>query len=260
MIWIGTSGWEYPHWKGRFYPKGLPVREHLPYYARHFPTVEFNRSFYRLPTREQFESLREQTCSHPNFWFAVKASRYLTHMKKLLDPAEPMKRLVNAAEGLGDKLGPFLYQLPPRWHANPARLEEFIHYLPANHPAAFEFRDPSWFEPDTFRELTRILSNGENRTNGPKGSSTLAVAVGGALPTPLNLPTIGPFDYIRFHSGAGGIGLSEDELAFWAQRLASAAEKGREVYAYFNNDPEGYAILNALRLRELLGPLAVAPT
>ena len=251
MIWIGTSGWVYPHWSGPFYPDKLPVRKHLSYYAQHFPTVEMNRSFYRLPTRDQFHALSQQTLSHPGFCFAIKASRYLTHMKKLLNAEEGITRLITAAEGLGEQLGPFLYQLPPRWHADPLRLEQFISHLPRNHRAAFEFRDPTWFQPQNVQILSRILED---------ANCALAIAVGGPLPTPLDLPTIGSFGYIRFHNGANGIGLSDAELTFWAWRLAPEAEKGREVFVYFNNDPEAHAIHDALRLRELLGSLAVPPT
>src|ERR1051326_941559 len=101
-IWVGTSGWDYPHWKVRFYPPKLPTRDQLPYYAQHFPTVEINRSFYRLPTYEQFQVWGGQTCSHPGFRFAIKASRYLTHLKKLLHAEEGITRLMESAAGLGD--------------------------------------------------------------------------------------------------------------------------------------------------------------
>src|SRR5947209_2629515 len=142
MMWIGTSGWVYPHWAGHFYPPELPMRDWLPYYAQHFSTVEINRSFYRLPTHKQFHVWAEQTAAHPDFLFAVKASRYITHIKKLLNPEEAINRLMQSAEGLGKHRGPFLYQLPPHWHADPARLEQFISRLPRDQQAAFEFRDP----------------------------------------------------------------------------------------------------------------------
>lgn len=251
MIWIGTSGWVYPHWAERFYPAQLPAREQLPYYAQHFPTVEINRSFYRLPTREQFEAWSKQTQSHPGFRFAVKASRYLTHLKKLLNAEEGITRLMTAAEGLGEQLGPFLYQLPPRWHANVSRLEQFIRALPHTRQAAFEFRDPSWFEPECIQALRRIFEE--------SGYATLTIGVGGSSPTPLDLAVSGPFSYVRFHQGASGACFTEAELIFWAKRLAREAEQGCEVYAYFNNDPEACAIRNGLRLRELLGPLAMPP-
>lgn len=250
MIWIGTSGWVYPHWVGPFYPPGLPMRDWLPYYAQHFPTVEINRSFYRLPTYEQFQAWAGQTASHPGFLFAVKASRYITHMKKLKDPQGAISRLVTAAAGLGQQLGPFLYQLPPNWRANPQRLEQFVAQLPHAQQAAFEFRDPSWFQPETLATLSQILN---------AAGCVLAIAIGGPCPTPLDAPLIGPFRYLRFHHGSYGIGLSEDELAFWAKRLSSDAAEGRQVYVYFNNDPEGYAVHDAFRLREMLGSAAALP-
>jgi uncharacterized protein YecE (DUF72 family) len=251
MIWIGTSGWVYPHWTERFYPANLPVREQLSYYAHYLPTVEINRSFYRLPTYEQFSTWAEQTTQQPGFRFAVKASRYITHMRKLQNTEEGIARLLNAARGLGaGYAGPFLYQLPPRWHANPQRLEQFIAQLPGDQLVAFEFRDPTWFQPGIVQEMQRILSD---------AGCALVVAIGDGLPTPLDLPSIGPFGYVRFHGGAHGTGLSEEELGFWAGRLIREASEGREIYVYFNNDPDAHAIRNALRLRELLGSLAAAP-
>lgn len=252
MIWIGTSGWIYPHWIERFYPTHLPMREHLAYYAQHFPTVEINRSFYRLPTYEQFHAWSEQTRSHPRFRFAVKGSRYLTHMKKLLNAEEGLNRLLTAAEGLGEQLGPFLFQLPPHWHANPERLEQFLSQLPHKLQVAIEVRDVSWFAPDMATRIAQLFT--------PTSNATLAIAIGGTLPTPLDLPPLGSFGYVRFHAGANGIGLSDDELSIWAKRLAHDAEQGREIYAYFNNDPEACAIHNALRLREMLGSLAASPS
>jgi uncharacterized protein YecE (DUF72 family) len=243
MIWIGTSGWVYPHWAGRFYPPGLPMHDWLSYYAQRFPTVEINRSFYRLPTYEQFHTWADQTASYPNFLFAVKASRYITHIKKLKDPLEAITRLVTSASGLGEHLGPFLYQLPPNWRANPQRLEQFIAQLPHAHQAAFEFRDLSWFQTETLATLGQILN---------AAGCALVIAIGGLCPTPLDAPEIGPFRYLRFHHGAHGIGLSDDELAFWAKRLSADAAEGRQAYVYFNNDAEGYAIRDALKLRELL--------
>jgi uncharacterized protein YecE (DUF72 family) len=250
MIWIGTSGWVYPHWVGPFYPPNLPVADQLIYYAQHFPTVEINRSFYRLPSYDQFRAWAEQAASHPGFRFAVKASRYITHMKKLTNAEEGVTRLITSARGLGEHLGPFLYQLPPHWHTNPSRLEEFIALLPRTYQAAFEFRDPTWFQPTNIQALQRILGEAD---------CALVVGIGGPLPTPLDIPPIGSFGYFRFHHGEHGIGLTDAELTFWASRLTAEAAKGRELYVYFNNDPEAYAVRNALRLCELLGSLAISP-
>jgi uncharacterized protein YecE (DUF72 family) len=170
-------------------------------------------------------------------------------MKKLSNAEEAVVRLVEAARGLGTHLGPFLYQLPPHWRANLPRLEQFIRLLPDTYQAAFEFRDPSWFQSDTLQDLRRILSEAD---------CALVISIGGALPTPLDIPAIGSFGYFRFHHGEHGVGFSDAELSFWARRLVADAAKGRELYIYFNNDPEGYAVRDALRLRELMAFAASA--
>lgn len=246
-IWIGTSGWVYPHWRGCFYPPRLPLHEQLGYYAHVFPTVEINRSFYRLPTFEQFQTWAAQVAFCPGFRFAVKASRFTTHLKKLKDTQESVSRLLAAARGLGEHLGVILYQLPPHWRANPARLEQFLAQLLPGYPAAFEFRDPSWFEPAMLPRLEQILTTAH---------AALAIGIGGDFPTPPHVPPIGSFQYLRFHAGASGIGFTRAELAPWAERLAQEAEAGREGYAYFNNDAEGHALADAQRLRAMLGALA----
>lgn len=239
MIWIGTSGWVYRHWIARFYPPDLPQRAWLGYYARSFETVEINRSFYRLPTRDQFAAWAAQVSDRPDFFFAVKASRYLTHMKKLKDGEQGIARLREASSGLGARLGPVLYQLPPRWHADPARLGGFLTHLPAGERSAVEFRDPTWFRPDVLRLLA-------------DAGCALVVAIGGGCPTPLDLPPVGPFRYVRVHGGAQGIGLSDGEVAFWAERLAAGPAAEQDAYVYFNNDPGGHAIFDARRFRAAL--------
>ncbi|MDQ6692994.1 MAG: DUF72 domain-containing protein, partial [Chloroflexota bacterium] len=130
MIWIGTSGWVYNHWVGCFYPTDLHQRDWLAYYAERFPTVEINRSFYRLPSHRNFEDWAWKVGHHEGFLFAVKASRYLTHLKKLHAPEEPLDRLFSAADGLGLRLGPVLFQLPPGFAVDPARLAYFVSQLP----------------------------------------------------------------------------------------------------------------------------------
>ncbi len=227
MIWIGTSGWIYAHWIGHFYPRGLPPRDHLTYYAQHFPTVEINSSFYRLPSYEQFRTWSKQVDASPHFRFAVKASRYLTHMKKLLNAEDGIAHLESATRGLDQHLGPFLYQLPPRWHANVPRLAQFLTQLPHTHQVAFEFRDATWFESETRQAIRRIFD---------EVGCALVISVGGTLSTPLDLPLIGSFGYVRFHHGAHSIGFSDEELGLWARRLLTYHEQSRECYAYFNND------------------------
>ncbi|MBV8817967.1 MAG: DUF72 domain-containing protein, partial [Acidobacteriaceae bacterium] len=141
-IHVGTSGWVYPHWKGRFYPDDLRARDWLAYYAARFDIVELNNTFYRLPTEAAVASWRES--SPPQFRFAVKGSRFLTHMKKLKDPAQGLERFFSRADLLGRKMGPVLFQLPPHWEVNADRLQEFLEALPAGHRYAFEFRNPTW--------------------------------------------------------------------------------------------------------------------
>lgn len=246
MIWIGTSGWVYEHWRGIFYPDGLKQPGWLSFYADHFQTVEINRSYYRLPTRDQFAAWAADVAGHPGFTFAVKASRYITHMKKLRDPEEPIQRLADATAGLNNAAGPFLYQLPPRWRADVPRLAAFLDALPPGQQAAFEFRDESWLQPAVYDLLERH-------------GKTLVIAISGGHASPRETPWIGPFRYVRVHGGAWGIGLAEDELRWWADRIGGDARSGITSYVYFNNDPGGHALWNAFRLRELLGELVVPP-
>jgi uncharacterized protein YecE (DUF72 family) len=237
-LWIGTSGWSYPHWRESFYPAALPSRRWLAFYADHFASVEINASFYRLPPRAAFAAWRDQT--PPGFRFAVKGSRYLTHLKKLIEPEEPLRRLLDAAAGLGDKLGPLLFQLPPRWRLDLPRLERFLAALRAQAPApgALEFRDPSWLSPPVFAALERA-------------GVALCLPVGPGMPLDVRL-TAG-WTYLRMHHGRQGIGFGDDELAAWAERIAGFLARGAETYVYFNNDPGGHAVRDAQRLRRLLG-------
>jgi uncharacterized protein YecE (DUF72 family) len=239
MIRIGTSGWDYAHWVGIFYPEEMPEREYLAFYSRHFETVEINRSFYRLPSFDNFAAWASQVEQPSKFCFAVKGSRYITHFKKLNNPTEPVELLLSSAAGLGSRLGPILFQLPPNWKANPDRLRGFIGTLPTERRVAFEFRHPSWFKP----EIAEILD---------EAGCTSVYGVGGGHPTPADAPLVGRFRYVRVHGGANGVGLTDDELEPWADCLAVDCTKGRDAYVYFNNDPGGFAIWNAIRLRELL--------
>jgi uncharacterized protein YecE (DUF72 family) len=236
-VLVGCSGWQYEHWRGRFYPRDLPTERWLEFYADAFDTVELNSSFYRLPDAEQFDGWRERLPS--GFIMAVKASRYLTHNKRLRDADEPLHRLWSRAERLGDRLGPMLYQLPPHWHRNLERLAAFVARLPSGRRHAIEFRDPSWYDPTVFRLL---------ETGGV--ALSLHDMPGSASP----VSPIGPFVYVRFH-GAGaryGGAYTPQRLTAWAERLAGWAEEGLMGYAYFNNDREGHAVRDAQRLREFL--------
>jgi uncharacterized protein YecE (DUF72 family) len=235
IIRIGCSGWQYRHWRGRFYPRDLPSERWLEFYATTFDTVELNNSFYRLPEADAFAAWRRRTPT--GFLFAVKASRYLTHLKRLREPIEPLKRLWSRAEHLGDRLGPMLYQLPPRWHWNQDRLDQFVAALPPRRQV-IEFRDPSWYRPEVY-EILREAGVALCLHDMP-GSATKEA--------------IGPFVYVRFHGAAGKYrgGYSAQMLSAWASRIADWAYGGLPVYAYFNNDAAGHALRDAAHLRELI--------
>jgi uncharacterized protein YecE (DUF72 family) len=248
---IGCSGWNYKSWSGRFYPAGLPASEWLAFYLTHFDTVETNATFYRLPSRETFAGWREQTPE--GFVMAIKASRYLTHLKRLLEPDEPVARLFEHAAGLGPRLGPVLYQLPSSLTAHPQRLARLLATLPRQLDLddggvvplqhVFEFRHPSWYGTDTFALLQE------------HGAALCLHDMAGSA---IDGPTVGPFTYVRFHGAAGKYlgSYRDDVLAGWARRLAAEWRHGRDVYAYFNNDPDAVATTDARRLRELTFAIA----
>jgi uncharacterized protein YecE (DUF72 family) len=234
---IGCSGWQYRHWRSAFYPSELPQTRWLAYYTTHFNTVEINNTFYRLPERTTFRDWRRQ--APPGFRFALKASRFLTHMKKLKEPREPLARLFSRAIPLGDALGPILYQLPPRWRLNVDRLVTFLSSLPRRRRHAIEFRDPSWYTDEVFALLT------QHRValclHDMAGSATGRLAVG-------------PFVYVRFHGPQKYSGRYGDfELENWGAWLAAQVRDGRSVYAYFNNDADAHAPRDAARLQVVVG-------
>lgn len=235
-IRIGTSGWEYRHWAGDFYPKGLPRDRWLERYTAEFDTVELNNPFYRLPSADVFEAWGERVPA--DFRFAVKASRYLTHLKRLRDPEEPLGRFWSRALRLGDHLGPVLYQLPPRWTPNHRRLSEFLAALP-DQPQAIEFRDRRWYGPMTFALL------------GEAGVALCLhdMAESASRPVPL-----GPFVYVRFHGSGERYGgrYPSQRLGAWARRMVGWAGDGLRVWAYFNNDIGGHAFRDADRLRAMV--------
>jgi uncharacterized protein YecE (DUF72 family) len=239
---IGTSGWSYKHWENVFYPQKLPAREHLPFLARQFSTVEINYSYYQLPPRKTFEYWRRT--APDSFLFAVKASRYLTHMRKLREPEEPLRRLMDAAGGLGPKFGPLLFQFPRRWAVNLERLVEFLEALRAYppHRYTFEFRHKSWLVPAVYDVLRA-------------SNCALCLPVGWDIP--LDVQLTADWTYLRFHGGQHGTGFEDDELQPWAERIRGWREQGVDSYSYFNNDTLWHdrpaAIDNARRLLELIG-------
>jgi uncharacterized protein YecE (DUF72 family) len=237
-IRIGTSGFHYRHWVGPFYPPKTPASKMLEYYVQHFDTLELNNSFYRLPTIEAFQCWRDATAK--NFVFAVKASRFITHNKKLKDPEHAIENLLPRAEHLGNKLGPILFQLPPKWRVNPERLEELLQILPREHRYTFEFRELSWLTA----EVTRIL----RRFNAAFCIYELA-----GYHTPLDITA--DFSYIRLHGPASGKyqgSYGDDRLAQWARWIEEQARRLKAVYVYFDNDQAGYAAQNALTLRRMV--------
>ncbi|HEX22045.1 MAG TPA: DUF72 domain-containing protein [Chromatiales bacterium] len=234
---VGTSGWAYPHWKGPFYPEDLPDRERLAYYARHFSCVEINNSFYRLPSEHNLASWRDSTPA--DFLFAVKASRYLTHMKKLKNPQAGLDTFFQRIDLLGDKLGPVLFQLPPRWRCNPGRLEAFLRILCGTHRHAFEFRDTSWINDAVLALLEQY------------GAAFCIYDLAGYR-TPLHLTA--DFVYVRLHGPGDAYQGSYDErtLSDWAARIREWQASGLDVHCYFDNDQAGYAVDNARNLQALL--------
>ncbi|MCL5103495.1 MAG: DUF72 domain-containing protein [Armatimonadetes bacterium] len=235
-LYCGTSGWNYKDWRSRFYPVELPPSGWLRYYSGQFDTVEINYSFYRLPEREAFERWRDEV--PPGFTFAVKASRYLTHMKKLKDAEEPLGNVLSHSDGLGDKRGPILYQLPPYWHMDLVRLESFLKILPRDVRHAFEFRDDSWQNDSVWSLLEQYH---------------VAYCIMDAPGLPLHLRTTADFTYIRLHHGGEATqgDYSDDHLAEWARRIEPMLERG-DLYVYFNNDQYGFAVRNAMRLRGMV--------
>ncbi len=237
QIWVGTSGWSYDHWIGPFYPKGTAASDYLPFYAQHFASVEINSTFYGLPKPASVQSWLEQT--PPGFLFACKASRYLTHMKKLKDPDTGLAKFLAAIEPLGPKLGPILFQLPPHWRRNAARLEEFLQALPAGQRYAFEFRDESWFSEEIYALLKRY------------GAAFCCYDLAGRE-SPREVTA--DYCYVRLHGpGDAYAGCYDDAaLADWSQQLLTWSNAGHDSYCYFDNDEKGYAARNATRLFELL--------
>ena len=234
---IGTSGYVYTHWrKGIFYPRDLPARLELPYYAERFPTVELNNPFYRLPTPEMFRTWRKVTPK--GFVFAVKASRYITHIKRLRDCEAPIALLLERARELKSKLGPILFQLPPTMKIDPDRLSAFLAILPRRLRWVMEFRHPSWFAASSYALLE------EHRV-------ALCIPVGGII-TADPIATA-QFVYLRMHAGKGSGGsFTPTQLRTWADHVRAFRREGRDVYVYFNNDWLGKAVKNAVQLRRLL--------
>ena len=233
-IHIGCSGWHYKHWLGPFYPPKLPASQMLAFYQQRFDTVEINNTFYHLPTEEAVAEWRE--AAPAGFCYAVKGSRFLTHMKKLKDPEQGLERFFARSGLLGPKLGPVLWQLPPHWQLNLERLEGFLSALPRDHRYAFEFRNPTWNVPAVYSLLASY------------NAACCVFDLDGRL-SPVEIT--GDFLYIRLHGpGARYQGsYSDAALDAWAERLTGWRKSLHAVYVYFDNDESAHAPHDALRLR-----------
>ncbi len=236
-IRVGTSGWHYGSWVGPFYPHDAKPPSFLAHYTERFDCVEVNNTFHRLPRREVVEAWAAQ--APKGFLFAVKANRFITHMKKLKDPAEPIRRMFSVLDGFGAKLGPILFQLPPGWRVNVERLAEFLAALPRGRRYAFEFRDESWLCDETFEALRKadaalVLYDFEGRQ-------------------PPELVTA-DFVYVRLHGPGGKYkgSYSGPALGAWRDRAKRWRRQGRDVFVFFDNDEKGYAAADATKLRAML--------
>ena len=245
VVYIGTSGWQYRDWRRSVYPEAVPQREWLEWYCRHFRTVELNNSFYNLPEAAVFARWRERT--PPGFVMAVKMSRFLTHIKKLNEPEEPVQRFLERAAMLGPRLGPILVQLPPRFPAAPERLERTLALFPERIRVAVEFRDPSWLVDEVRAILERH-----------RAAFVLADSPRRRQP----LWRTADWGFLRFHEGRANPRPCYDEEALrtWAQKLAEHFQPSEDVYAYFNNDYLGCAVRDAGVFERLCREVGLDPT
>ena len=241
MIRIGCSGWNYRHWRARFYPERLAMKHWFAFYAEHFDTVEINNSFYRLPKPATVDAWRDQ--APPGFCYAVKANRYLTQALKLTHCEEPMERMMASFRHFGSTLGPILYQLPPNLSLNLDRLGSFLALQPPGIVPVFEFRHSSWYEESVYQLLDRHGAG--FCVHDMPGSASPRLATGRAA-------------YVRFHGGQGKYWgrYPEKQLLDWASWMSEQVRGDRAVWAYFNNDANADAIEDALTLKAMIGQVA----
>jgi len=240
--YIGCSGWHYDHWRGLCYPEGLPKPKWLQFYAQQFATVELNNSFYRLPSEKAFTAWRESTPD--NFIFAVKVSRFITHIKRLKNLDSAVENFLSRACLLKKKLGPLLYQLPPNMKRNDEVLENLLSSLPQKYHHVFEFRHESWIDDSVFHILQQY-------------NAGLCVFDMPGFTCPLVATS--DFAYIRFHGSESLYSscYSDEELSQWAQRIAHLGRDLKAIYIYFNNDAEAFAVENAVTLKDFLTQEAI---
>jgi uncharacterized protein YecE (DUF72 family) len=238
-IRIGTSGWHYKHWIGRYYPRDIKPAAMLAWYLRDFDTVELNNTFYRLPDESAFDVWRKSVPD--DFIFAVKGSRFITHMIKLKDPNRGIVNFVPRAKRLGKKLGPILWQLPPGWNVNVERLDEFLAALPKRTRYAFELRNQSWMTDEVLEVLHRH-------------NAAFCIYELAGYQSPLEITA--DWTYIRLHGPTTSKyqgSYSDAQLDQWAKRIDDWKGTLRAIYVYFDNDDSAYAVNNALRLKEIVG-------
>jgi len=245
VLYVGTSGWQYRHWRGTFYPQKLAQARWLDHYAERFRTVEVNNTFYHLPEASTFEAWRER--APDDFVLAVKMSRFLTHLKRLRDPKEPVQRFMSRAEKLGRKLGPVLLQMPPQMEAEPERLAATLELMPPGVRVAAEFRHPSWFSDQVFE----ILS---------EHGAALCLADSPRRKTPF--VRTAAWGFVRFHEGRASPHpcYGERALESWVERLEGLFGKRADVFAYFNNDGRACAIRDAIVFARLAAKAGLNPT
>ena len=237
QIHIGCSGWVYRHWRGILYPEGLPQRLWFQRYSEEFDTVEINASFYRVPLEKTFDGWREK--APDGFRYAVKANRFITHLKKLVGCDEEIDRFIALARRLEDKLGPILYQLPPSLHKDLSRLETFVARLPEDLEQVVEFRHKSWYDEDVLAVLDRynvgFVSHDLKGLKSPRWASGKAA-------------------YVRFHGTAGKYHgrYSDETLLSWTDWCLDQSREGRSVWCYFNNDIHGHAIEDARTMKSMV--------
>jgi uncharacterized protein YecE (DUF72 family) len=228
---IGTSGYQYEHWKRLFYPEKLPKREWFAHYAKKFDTVEINNTFYGLPSAETFEGWRKQ--APPGFLYVLKFSRYGSHLKRLKEPRATIKNFLQRARRLRNFLGPILVQLPPNWRVDPDRLAGFLKAAPRSVRWAFEFRDPSWLCEEIFALLQ---------------AHNAALCIHDMIQDHPRRITA-DWVYLRFHGDHYGGSYTSEQLRSEARWIKQQLVEGRDVFAYFNNDAQGYAVKNAAELK-----------
>ncbi|HWP58403.1 MAG TPA: DUF72 domain-containing protein [Candidatus Acidoferrales bacterium] len=231
---IGTSGYQYDHWRGIFYPQDLPKKNWFQHYAQSFDTVEINNTFYRLPQPRAFDAWRRQ--APEGFCYALKLSRYGTHLKRLKDPEKWIRNFTERAKRLRGALGPILVQLPPNWDIDLQRLETFLKAAPADFRWCVEFRDARWLTDETYELLKRYRA---------------ALCIHDMIDDHPRVITAS-WTYLRFHGVRYGGNYTAEALRRQARQIADYLNQGRDVFAYFNNDRDGHAVRNAADLKKFV--------